>query len=92
MSISVERRILSRSRHSVASTARKSTVGRAVRAAIRAVSPFHYARAGFDWNSRWECNTLSVIHLASKTNGSGVGTTTTVSRGGPGWKARRRKR
>ena len=91
MSISVERLILSRSRPSVASTARKSTVGRAVRAAIRAVSPFNYARVGFDWNSQWECNTLSVVHLASNTNGSGVGTTITVPRGGPGWKAQRRK-
>jgi len=43
------------------------TVGRAVRAAIRAVSLFNYARAGFDWNSRWECKTLSAIHLESKT-------------------------
>jgi len=91
MSISVERLILARSRPSVASTARKSTVGRAVRAAIRAVSPFNYARAGLDWNTRWECKTLSLIHLASKANGSGVGTTTTVPRGGPGWKTRRRK-
>ena len=75
MSISVERLILSRSRPSVACTARKSTVGRVVRAAIRAVSSFNYARAGFDWNSRWECKTLSVIHLACKTKGAVWGRT-----------------
>jgi len=48
MSISVERLLLSLCRPSVASTARKSTVGRAVRAAIRPVSPFNYVQAGFD--------------------------------------------
>jgi len=82
MSISVERLIFSRCRPSIAFTARKSTVGRAVRAAIRAVSPFNYVCAGFDWNSRWECQTLSVIHSAGKRSGSGVKTTTTVPRGG----------
>jgi len=49
--------------------------------------PFQLRPHGFDWNSRWECTTLSVIHLAGKTPGSGVGTTTTVPCGGPGWKA-----
>ena len=82
---------MSRRRPFVASTAQKSTVGRPVRAAIRAVSPFNYVREGSDWNSWWECTTLSVILLAGKTNGRGVGTTTTVPPCGPGWKARRRK-
>jgi len=50
MSISVERLLLSLCRPSVVSisTARKSAVGRAVRAAIRPVSPFNYVQAGFD--------------------------------------------
>jgi len=52
MSITVERQIVSRCRPAVTSTARKSTVGRAVRAAVRAVSPFNYAHVTFDWNSR----------------------------------------
>jgi len=52
MSITVEREIMSRCQPAVASTARKSTVGKAVREEIRAVSPFNYAHATFDWNSR----------------------------------------
>jgi len=82
---------MSRCRPSVASAVRKSAVGSAVRAPIRSVSPSNYVRAGFNWNSRGECTTLSVIHLAGKTNGSSVRKTTTVPSGGPGWKAPRRK-
>jgi len=69
----------------------KSTVRRAVRAPTRAMSPFSNVRAGFYWNTLWECTTLSMMHLSGKTIGSGTGTTTTVPRGGPRLKDRRRK-
>jgi len=91
MSISVVRLTLLRCGSSVASTAQKSIVGRAVRAGLRAVSLFNYVCAGFDCNSQWECKTLSVIHLEGETTVSSLGTTTTVSRGGLGWNVRRRK-
>jgi len=44
--------MLSRRRPSAHSTDRKSIVEGAVRAAIRVVGPFMYARKGIDWNSR----------------------------------------